>query len=289
MVAPEDGVVAVARVEIAMSNVVLTASVRQSLLSLQRTTEQQGIVGNRLATGKKVNSALDNPSNFFTSESLQNRASDLNRLLDQMGLAVKTVEAADAGITGIKKLVETAQGLARQARQSGDAPTRAALATQYETIRTQIDQLTADSGYNGTNLIAATPDNLDVVFNEDGSNSLSITGVALDTAGLPLAAATGSWATNADIDAALTEMDAGLLKLRAQASTLGANLAIVKNRQDFTKNMTLALTTGADGLVLADPNEEGASLLALNTRQQLSQTTLSLANQADQAVLRLFG
>ncbi|CAH1676006.1 Flagellin protein FlaA [Hyphomicrobiales bacterium] len=280
---------AAVRVEIAMSNVVLTASVRQSLLSLQRTSEQQAIIGNRLATGKKVNSALDNPSNFFTSESLQNRASDLNRLLDQMGLAVKTVEAADAGITGIKKLVETAQGLARQARQSADAPTRAALATQYNTIMTQIDQLSADSGYNGTNLIAGTPDNLDVIFNEDGSNSLSITGAALDTTGLPLADATNSWVGNTDIDAALTEMDAALLKLRAQASTFGANLAIVKNRQDFTKNMTLALTTGADGLVLADPNEEGASLLALNTRQQLSQTTLSLANQADQAVLRLFG
>lgn len=272
-----------------MSNVVLTASVRQSLLSLQRTADQQAIIGNRLATGKKVNSALDNPSNFFTSESLQNRASDLNRLLDQMGLAVKTVEAADAGITGIKKLVETAQGLARQARQSGDAATRSTLAAQYETIRTQIDQLTADSGYNGTNLIGATPDTLDVTFNEDGSNSLSIAGVALDSAGLPLAAATNNWAANTDIDAALTEMDAALLKLRAQASTFGANLAIVKNRQDFTKNMMLALTTGADSLVLADPNEEGASLLALNTRQQLSQTTLSLANQADQAVLRLFG
>ncbi|MCO5092130.1 flagellin [Bosea sp. (in: a-proteobacteria)] len=282
-----------------MSNVVLTASVRQSLLSLQRTSEQQGIVGNRLATGKKVNSALDNPSNFFTSESLQNRASDLNRLLDQMGLAVKTIEAADAGITGIKKLVETAQGLARQALQSGDAATRASLAAQYETIRTQIDQLAADSGYNGTNLIGTAPDPLEVVFNEDGTSKLTITGAALDTLGLPLPAATNSWANNTDINGdpaatppttgALGEMDAALLKLRAQASTFGANLAIVKNRQDFTKNMNLALTTGSDGLVLADPNEEGASLLALNTRQQLSQTTLSLANQADQAVLRLFG
>ena len=77
-----------------------------------------GATQNRLATGRKVNSALDDPANFFVSEGLKARASDLSRLLDSMGLGVKTLEAADAGITGLKKLVETAQGLARQAQQT---------------------------------------------------------------------------------------------------------------------------------------------------------------------------
>jgi len=206
-----------------------------------------------------------------------------------MGLGVKTLEAADAGIAGLKKLVETAQGLARQARQTADAPTRLSLAAQFDVIRTQIDQLAGDSAYNGVNLIGATPDNLTVVFNETNSTSLTITGVALGTTGLGIAAAANSWAANADIDAAIADLDAGITKLRSQASTFGANLTVLKNRQDFTHSMMLALGTGADGLVLADQNEEGANLLALNTRQQLSQTALSLAAQADQAVLRLFG
>ena len=80
-----------------------------------------------------------------------------------------------------------------------------------------------------------------------------------------------------------------LTSLRATASSLGSQLSVVQTRQDFTKNIVNALTIGADNLVLADSNEEGAKLLALNTRQQLSQTALSLASQADQGVLRLFG
>jgi flagellin-like hook-associated protein FlgL len=77
--------------------------------------------------------------------------------------------------------------------------------------------------------------------------------------------------------------------LQAQSSQLGANLGVVQIRQSFTKQMITTLQTGSDFLVNADMNEEGANLLALNTRQQLSQTALSLASQADQAVLRLFG
>jgi len=79
-----------------------------------------------------------------------------------------------------------------------------------------------------------------------------------------------------------------LNSVRSQSSTFGSSLSIVQNRQDFTKAMINTLQSGADGLTLADSNEEGANLLALQTRQQLSTTALSLASQASQAVLRLF-
>ena len=101
-----------------MSNVVLSAGVRQNLLSLQSTANLMSITQNRLATGKKVNSALDNPGNFFTSQSLNNRASDLNALLDSIGQAQKTLEAADQGITSLTKLVESAKSVAKQALQA---------------------------------------------------------------------------------------------------------------------------------------------------------------------------
>src|SRR5581483_9581471 len=101
-----------------MSDIVLSAGVRQNLLSLQNTAHLMSITQNRLATGKKVNTALDNPANFFTSQSLNNRASDLNALLDSIGQAQQTLSAADQGITSLTKLVESAKSIAQQARQS---------------------------------------------------------------------------------------------------------------------------------------------------------------------------
>ncbi len=92
--------------------VTLSAGVRQALSSIQSTASQQSTIQNRLATGKKVNSALDNPASFFTASGLNNRANDLTRLMDDMGQAVKTLEAADKGIKAITKLVENAQSIA---------------------------------------------------------------------------------------------------------------------------------------------------------------------------------
>src|SRR3954469_4062543 len=100
------------------SNITLSAAVRQNLLSLQNTASLMSSTQNRLATGKKVNSALDNPGSFFTSQSLNNRASDLNSLLDSIGQATQTLAAADTGITSLTKLVQSAKSIAQQARQA---------------------------------------------------------------------------------------------------------------------------------------------------------------------------
>lgn len=271
-----------------MSDIVLSAGIRKNLLSLQSSSELLDRTQNRLSTGKKINSALDGPQSFFVSASLKGRSTDLSRLLDQMGLGVKTLEAATTGLEGLTKLVETMQGLTRQARLSADPTTRATLAGQFDVIRTQIDELAGDSGYNGVNLLNG--DNLTVTFNEDSTTSLTVTGVTYDTsaAGLNITAAANAWVANADIDAAITELNAAVSALRAQASTFGANLTIIKARQNFTNGIVLALNTGSDLLVQADQNEEGANLLALQTRQQLGIQALSLANQADQGILRLF-
>src|ERR687893_3236638 len=99
------------------SGIVLTSAIRQNLLTLQSTTEMQGKVQERLSTGKKVNSALDNPSNFFTAAGLNRRASDLSALLDGMANGIKTLEAADKGMKGITSTVETMRAYVRQARQ----------------------------------------------------------------------------------------------------------------------------------------------------------------------------
>ncbi len=514
----------------ASSNITLSAGVRQNLLSLQNTAELMGKTQNRLATGKAVNSALDNPTNFFTSQSLQSRAGDMSALLDNMTSGIKTLEAADNGLSAITKTVESMQSTLRQARQdksfktesysinlgatpagteeisfsggavgttavdvaltttattsaatagsaaitfgaggtldtgdslaftvtvdggsaqnisitgaevaatgdnnatltadefrtllaskvtgvtvggtgnditltssttgtssnvnisgatltdadtsssvtaasiglgsavSGTAGSAAVTATvartvdemvtaindtaalkgkvrasndngklrienlstaelnvggvtngvvdgsgsgsdiegnsvranlvkQFNELRDQLDKLADDASYNGVNLLRG--DMLKLTFNETGTSTIEIQ--AKDEAGdeRPINSATLGIesAENADfdsddtIDTLLDGLSNALGTLRSQSSSFGSNLSIVENRTQFTKSMINTLQTGADSLVLADTNEEAANMLALQTRQQLSSTALSLASQADQAVLRLF-
>jgi flagellin len=270
-----------------MSDIVLSSGVRSNLLQLQQTSELITSTQTKLATGKRVNSALDNPINFFTAQGLTVRANDLNALLDTMSTGINTIQAANNGISAITKLVQSAQSLVSQANQTTDTTVRATLAAQFDSLRAQIDQLSGDSGINGVNLL--NNNSLTITLNENGSSNVVISGYDDTTGGaLALNASTNSWASSADIAAAGTELAASLVTLRSQSQALSSNLQTVQIRQDFTKAMINTLNTGADGLTLADSNEEGANLLALQTRQQLSTTALSLASQADQNVLKLF-
>ena len=515
-----------------MSDITLSAGVRQNLLSLQGTADLMATTQNRLATGKKVNSALDNPTNFFTSSSLQSRASDLGSLMDSMSNGIKTLEAADNGLTSITNTLESMQSTLRQARQdksfetasysvdvgsspagteklslsggaigetpieldlttstdagtagtstaagayspitlddagdeltfdvkvdggdtqtitfnqatvaasktgndgsdgvsideaidtinsqltgatassdggklvitsdttgtsssvavsnfaaadnsgsdtlsssadldfgtpveaagaaTGGTPTytaktvddlvsdinnnvdlkgkvrasndngrlrlenqstqdltvagstssgnidgsssdttidgnsvRADLSEQFNELRDQLDKLSDDASFNGINLLRG--DNLKITFNETGTSTIDIqtkNGETINAGTLGLADIEAKdLDSDTNIDSMLGDVKEAINKVRSQSSAFGSNLSIVENRQDFTKSMMNTLQTGADNLVLADGNEEAANMLALQTRQQLSSTALSLASQADQAPLRLF-
>ena len=276
-----------------MSDIVLSAGVRSNLLQLQQTSNLIDQTQIRLSTGKRVNSALDNAINFFTAQGLDNRANDLSGLLDSMSNAINTIQAANNGITAITKLVQSAQALTSQAKQTTDSTTRDSLASQFDALLTQIGQLAGDAGFNGVNLLGG--DDLTVNFNEDATSKTTISGVDYTNANAtPLGIANAvNWSAangvgNTNIDDAAADLTAALTTLRSESQTLGANLSTVQIRQDFTKATINTLQTGSSDLTLADSNEEGANLLALQTRQQLSTTALSLAAQADQNVLRLF-
>lgn len=270
----------------AINDISLTAGMRNNLVSLQSTYELLNRTQDRLSSGKRVNSALDNPTSFFAAQALNQRASDLSSLKDGMGQAIQTIKAANEGVSGVTALIEAAKGLAQSARSS-DTTGRTSLATQYAEIMTQIDQLATDSGYQGKNLLAS--DTLKVVFNEGGTSSITVTGIDGSAAGLGAnATATASWATDADIDTDVDALDVALKALRSNAATLSSSLSVITIRQDFTTNMVNTLTAGADKLTLADMNEEGANMLMLQTRQALGTTALSLSAQAAQSVLRLF-
>lgn len=261
---------------------------RSNLLSLQKTAELFDRTQIRLSTGKKVNSALDDPVNYFAAKGHMSRASDLAALKDMMNEAIQTVKAADAGLSAIESLIHQAKSIAQSALQSNDATVSANLAEQYSEILTQIDNVAADSGYRGTNLIDSGTDNLVVVFNEDGTSTLTITHQNATSAGLGINAPAGNWANDTDIQTSISELDAAIVTLRQYSQTLSSNLSVVQTRLDFTNNMVNTITKGAENLTLADMNEEGANLLMLQTRQALSVTALSLASQAAQSVLRLF-
>jgi len=130
-----------------MTGIVLSASVRQNLLSLQSTAALLATTQSNLATGNKVNSALDNPTNFFTAQGLNNRASDIGNLLDSIGNGVQVLQAANTGITSLQSLVSTAKSIANQVLQ---AP------TGYTTKSTVTSSAALPAGSTSTNLVDGT-------------------------------------------------------------------------------------------------------------------------------------
>ena len=274
----------------AVDKINLTGGVRSNLLSLQRTTNLIEIVQTRLSTGLKVNTAIDDASAFFTSRALSNRADDLSNLKENIDLAVSALQTAITGIESITELVEQAKGLANNAKATGDTSERSSLALQFDQLLGQIDDLANDSSFNGTNLIRATPDNLEVDFNEDGSSDITIIGLDSTTgaAGINVSASGNNFLNITDINASITQLNSALSSLRTNAATIGSNNTILQSRLSFTQELSNTLEEGAAKLTLADLNEESANLLALQTRQQLGLNSLSLAAQSERAILNLF-
>ena len=270
----------------ALSDISLTAGMRSNLLQLQGTAKLIDRTQERLSTGKQVNSALDNPTNFFAAQAAQNRAADFSARKDGMGEAIQNVKAADAGITAITALVSAAKGLAEAALGTANTVDRAAFATQFGALRSQIDSLASDSGYRGTNLLNGQ--NLTVNFNEDATASLTVDAFTATSTGLTVNSALNAWNGSTDITAAQADLKTATDELRKQSKNLAGNLNIITTRQNFTDQMIGTLNTGADNLTLADMNNEGANMLMLQTRQSLGTTALSMSSQAAQSVLRLF-
>ncbi len=275
-----------------MTTITLTASMRSNLSSLKSIQKQMDTTQERLSTGKKVNSAIDNASSFYQARSLTNRASDLDALLDSMGQGIQTIQAANEGIEAITSFVEQMKSVAESAAalEKGDdedayAAAMAEYEDQFDRIFDEITNLVKDASYQGINLLKEGK--LTVTFNETRSNTFEVAGKdVIDEMGI--VKADTKW-TDSDAAAGYIETITGAVDfLRAYATELGNNYSIIETRQDFTGALIDVLETGADNLVLADMNEESANYLALQTRQQLAINSLSLASQSAQSVLSLF-
>jgi len=266
--------------------ITLTSGMRQNLFALQNTSKLMEMTQNRLSTGKRINSALDDPINFFSAQNHQQRADDLTFRKDAMGEAVQTIKAGNNGIEAISDLIAAAKSTAQSALSTTDTTERATLATQFNTLMSQIDDLAEDSGYKGINFLS--DDSLTVAFNADGSNTIGLSGFDACATAIGIADVNAAWAADTDIDAAIEDLDDAKDTLRTESKELTNNLGVITARQDFTEKMINTLEDGVSNLTNADMNEEGANMLMLQTRQALGTTSLSLASEAAQSVLRLF-
>ena len=243
----------------AVNDISLTSGMRNNLLQLQGTSKLIDRTQERLSTGKQVNSALDNPTNFFAAQAHMNRASDFSVRKDGMTEGIQAAKAADAGITSLNALVEAAKGIASAALSTANTTDRANFSTQFFTLISQINTLASDSSYRGTNLLTGAT--LTVNFNEDASANLQVKGFTATAAGLTIGTPSNAWTDEGQITFSLSNLSTASNELRKQAKNLANNLNIITTRQNFTDEMIGTLQTGADNLTLADMNQEGANML----------------------------
>ena len=157
-------------------------------------------------------------------------------------------------------------------------------AKSYKKLINQYDELMNDASYKGINLLKGN--DLSVIFNEDRSSSLVVNGANMTSSSLGMT--TFEWQTQGDIAQSLSEIADALSSIRSFTTELGNNYSILTTRQNFTDSLINVLTEGADNLTLADMNSESATMLALQTRQQLAVNALSLASESAREILKLF-
>jgi flagellin-like hook-associated protein FlgL len=263
-----------------MSDIVLSASVRQNLLSLQSTADLLSTTQNRLATGNKVNSALDNPTNFFTAQGLNNRASDINNLLDSIGNGVQVLQAANTGITSIQKLVDTAKSIANQALQT---PT--GYSTKSEATAT-ITGATASNLLGGTTTAATNAkvtSTVDLSSAQVDASGGAIT-FTINTQTVTLSTTGGSASDGkyslADLKAAINTQVGTSAKVNATDD--GAGHLVLTSTNTAGASDTIALGGTTTGVFGASPtNVPGADA---TTTGGLSGKTLSIAASSDGAI-----
>jgi flagellin len=280
-----------------MSGIVLSQAVRQNLLSLQDTASLLSTTQNRLASGKKVNTALDNPTNYFTAQGLDNRASDINNLLDSIGNGVQVLQAANTGLTSLQKLVDTAKSIANQVLQAPTGYTTKASATSLAptaagTAGTASDLVNIGSGtansLKGKTFVftpatgAATTITVTDTVAAGNVNSISAFNAALSAAGLGLAA---SFASDGSIT--LTSINDNASQTLTTGSTAAANNIAISGSDTAT---LVTPTGGVAGQPLADANSQVTrSNLVSQYNNIIAQITTTAQDASFNGINLLFG
>ena len=249
-------------------------------VSIQRFVDQ--INGNS-SLNTKLKASYDDQTGELSIQPIDGSITSI-----EMGVVGDDDVMANFGF-GLQNLTASATGqeMRETIRLAAASGTLASLEKDFNNLRDQITQLVSngDTGYRGTNLLMG--DKLLTVFNEFRTSSLSTEGQVFTAEGLGLEEA--NFSRISSTEKMIDDVRAALGKVRDFGGTLANDLSVIQTRQDYTKTLINTLTEGSDKLTVADQNEEGARMLALQTRQQLGVTSLSLASQSQQSILRLFG
>jgi|SaaInl4_135m_RNA_FD_contig_31_1490076_length_1312_multi_18_in_0_out_0_1 flagellin len=309
-----------------MAEVTLSAAVRSNLLSLQATTGLINRTQGRLATGLSISSPIDDAVKFFQAKTLSDRATDLTSRKDGIDQGVSSLQTVLEATDALESLTDQLKGVIDSAR-SGTKDQRKEFGVQINELIKQVQRLVNDASFQGLNLLNSTSASLTVRFSEKTDSKLQTDGVDFNASKFFLSsantalglAATGITVSNLGklgfqsgagsgillsafslsvandlasfnsyANLAIGRLDKTVENLRAKSATIASNVAILQVRLDFTSNYVEVLQGGADKLRLADLNEEGANLLALQTRQQLGIQSLAFAGQSEQSILGLF-
>ena len=268
-----------------------TAATSTSAIALTATTTWQDLV-EQINQTSNVNTLIeanfDDATGQFSITALSDSVENIEIGFVQGAVTATTFDIGLGDPTGLVYPIVSGSTTAGTYEQiitfNSSTETLDNLAADYNDIRAQIDTLVQDANFRGVNLLNG--DDLTTFFNEDRTSSLVTEGQTFTSNGLGLAEV--SFRTESAIEADLDRVRSALDDVRGFGSSLANSLAIIQTRRDFTQSTINVLEAGADDLTVADQNEEGANLLALQTRQALGITALSLASQSQQSVLRLF-
>ena len=227
-------------------------------------------------TVKDVVDTINNTANLKVKASLSN---DGRLQLD--GTSNNSIVVGGTGSAGDLAKV----GLVAGTTAGATNETRASLARQFDAIRSEIDKMAQDAGINGVNLLKG--DKISLALNETGTSKTDITGTDVTSAKLGIDATANQFQADTDVTASLDDLIAAGKSLEANAASFSSNAAIVDTRSDFNASLADILKTGANDLVAADMNQEAANLVALQTRQQMAATSLSIMQSAETTALRL--
>jgi flagellin len=254
----------------AIGDINLSAAAQANLTALQNTAKLLQMTQAHLATGKTVNSASDNATAYFASKGFLNAANGLATVKSNLSTALEAVNSFDNSISDVTQVINQLQGLCTQALATSDTVTQAGLATQYNSLCVQLDQMVNDSAFNGNNLLNSTTNNMVVYFNAGDTTSLTIQGVNISSKNL----IAGNEANPSDTGAPTSTSAA-----TEQYSATGADLGSVGAEGGWSTTGTPAITTGiltpdvdnnaAGGVVVPIAqqikNDQARLLTALNT------------------------
>lgn len=274
-------------------NNILGYNQRRTIFDLKSLETAVADTTQRLNTRKAVETPKDDAQRYFTAQSLESKAADIEGLFAGMARGVQSVAIAETAMKAINDFAKTALGKIREASNSSDPAIQSRLADEFNGLLDQMQTAVADASIEDKNLLMGNGNDLTVIFDETESAKLHVKAVDYSNIfapeGLNLSKATNGFSTEAERNELTERIDAALKKIEADLGNFAQAKNLIEDREQFSKTLAGVFLNAGNELTVANLDDEGAKLLALQTRQQIALEAQSFSNNADRDILRLFG